>query len=200
MFSRKRKRCADTLAEQSEQIALFFAEIKDECGYSCVPTVNIDVRNEDVILAISGLEQLNFKMIQKLCQRFNTVSDVYCDLAGKTTYVTVERSNYEPLSKLKKPLSNKEEASEAHAEMASIIKTVAKQDSHILAHILSKLKQTFEVGSFTKMKIDIINRPSLITVHTSNVRKIPAHFILQPFESSNYVDFERAVISCNIEK
>jgi hypothetical protein len=200
MFSRKRKRCADTLAEQSEQIALFFAEIKDECGYSCVPTVNIDVRNEDVILAISGLEQLNFKMIQKLCQRFNTVSDVYCDLAGKTTYVTVERSNYELLSKLKKPLSNKEEASEAHAEMASIIKTVAKQDSHILAHILSKLKQTFEVGSFTKMKIDIINRPSLITVHTSNVRKIPAHFILQPFESSNYVDFERAVISCNIEK
>ena len=101
MFSRKRKRNVDTLAHQSEQISLFFARIKDDCGYSCVPTIQVDVRNEDVVLAVSGIEQLSFQTLNRLCESFQTVSDVYCDLNVKTTYVTVERTKSDLLDKHK---------------------------------------------------------------------------------------------------
>ena len=46
MFSRKRKRTTDSLTEQSEKIAEFFAQVKDACGYACVPCIEMDVRNE----------------------------------------------------------------------------------------------------------------------------------------------------------
>jgi hypothetical protein len=43
MFSRKRKREA-SLTEISEDIAKFFADIKDPCGFKCVPNLKVDVR------------------------------------------------------------------------------------------------------------------------------------------------------------
>lgn len=202
MFSRKRKRSSDTLASQSEAISLFFARIKDDCGFSCVPTIQVDVRNEDVVLAISGIEQLSFATLKKLCESFTTVSDVYCDLHGKTTYVTVERTKTDLLEKHKRVVAKVAETDHvvSHPETSSMIKSVAKQDAKVLSETISFLKETFNVGSFTKMKIDIINRPGIITVHASNVRRIPAEFILKPCSVKKYVDFERAFLCCNIEK
>lgn len=203
MFSRKRKRGhADTLAHQSEQISLFFARIKDDCGYSCVPTIQVDVRNEDVVLAVSGIEQLSFQTLNRLCESFQTVSDVYCDLNGKTTYVTVERTKSDLLDKHKRLIEKPSETEQivTHPETSTFIKSVAKQDAKVLSDTISVLKETFNVGSFTKMKLDIINRPGIITVHASNVRKIPAAFILKPCKVMKYVDFERSFLCCNIEK
>ena len=199
MFSRKRKRSADTLACQSEEISLFFAGIKDDCGYACVPTVQVDVRKEDVVLAVSGIEQLSFKTLHKLCESFQTISDIYCDLTGKTTYVTVERTKSYLLEK-QKQVAEKINEPAAHPETISVIKSVAKQDAKVLSETITFLKETFNVGSFTKMKLDIINRPGIITIHTSNVRRIPAEFILRASRVIKYVDFERAILCCNIEK
>ena len=114
MFSRKRKR-EPSLIEVSEQIAQYFANIKDPCGYKCVPTLKVDVREEDVLVTVNNIEQIELSSLCELCELFKNISDVYCDFLTKSVYLVVERNQIDLLASYTySQLGNDEKHAEIH--------------------------------------------------------------------------------------
>ena len=160
---------------------------------------------QDVVVTVGGIEQLRFETLRELCDIFH-VSDVYCDFSGKQTHVVVERTNTKLMEKYKKVAVESTDKSTnnapvQHPEMSQL-KSVAKVDEKVISDVLTNIKRTFETGTFTKMTLELVNRPGMVTIHISDVRRVPAGFILASCNSglASCVDFERRLVRIDVEK
>jgi hypothetical protein len=204
MFSRKRKREA-SLTEISEDIAKFFADIKDPCGFKCVPNLKVDVRDEDVLVIVNNIEQIELDVLCQLCGRFKGISDVYCDLLTKSVCVVVERTETNLLaSHVYSTYPKDEKHVERHDETQSLCKNTSTTDYARLSELVTMIKKNFGTGGFNSMALEVINRPGIITCHATNIRKVHKNFIFDVCKryttSKNVIDFEHSLLRFDIEK
>ena len=199
MFSRKRKR-EPSIIEVIEQIAQYFANIKDPCGYKCVPTLKVDVREEDVLVTVNNIEQIELSSLCELCELFKNISDVYCDFLTKSVYLVVERNQIDLLASYTySQLGNDEKHAEIHFLQS------AGKDYVRASQLITLIKIYFNAGSFNSMAVEIINKPGIITCHATNIRRVQKGFIFDVCKNhasniKNVIDFENSLLRFDIDK